>query len=107
MTETPDEAAAVKRGEDAAAELTRASTCARVGFIDIEGLEIIAHLADDRLLALSGAKERMLGAGEFGALVRAYLLERQEPDVRGNMGLARARLMMGIVDGLREFTRIR
>lgn len=107
MVDTPDEAAAAKAADDAALELTRGTDLRTIGFIDIEGLEIIAHLADDRLLALSGATERMLSAGEFGALVRAYLLEEQQPDVRGNMGLARARLMMGIVDGLREFTRIR
>jgi DNA recombination-dependent growth factor C len=107
MVETPDEAEAQRQAENAALEQTRGTDIRTVGFISIEDLEVLCHLADDRLLAMSGAKERMLGADAFGELVRRYLTDREQPDVAGNMGLARAKLMMGIVDGLRSFTRTR
>jgi hypothetical protein len=89
MIDTPDEAEADRRAEVAGLELTRGTDLRTVGFISIEDLEILCHLADDRLLAMSGAKERMLGAGAFGALVAPTCSSEQQPDVSGNMGLAR------------------
>jgi hypothetical protein len=107
MTETPDEAETQRQAENAALEQTRGTDIRTIGFISIEDLEVLCHLADDRFLAMSGAKERMLGADAYGDLVRRYLLAEEQPEVAGNMGLARAKLMMGIVDGLRNFTRTR
>lgn len=89
------------------AELEHGVDVSRSGFISIEDLEVLAHLADDRLLALAGAKERLLPGDAFSDMVRVYFLKGQQPSPVGAMGLARAQLMMGIVDGLRDFVRHR
>jgi hypothetical protein len=107
VTDDFDDVDRARRAEHAGLELTRGTDFTRSGFISIEDLEILCHLADDRLLALAGYKERFLPAGEYSELVRAYLLEERKPDVVGDFGLARGKLLIGIVDGLREFTKQR
>jgi hypothetical protein len=107
MADDFDDVDRARRAEHAGLELTRGTDFTRSGYIDIRGLVEIAHLADDRLLALAGMPERMLPADSFAELVRAYLLEEEKPSVEGDFGLARGKLLVGIVDGLREFTKQR